>query len=423
MSAETEHNEHLDLFSLKVKQKLEDHRLPVDTECWEQIEAKVTGRPRLSVWRIGGWITAAVAILALLFVIRLYEPELVPALDAGTQKNEQIAERTNPKKMDIEKQRPDKGGSFAIPHQARERVVARVAQKNAVVPVLVDTIAWEDAIGEEGEVGLPAKAETAQPEVKIPGVRHRGPEPEKRRAGNLVARTDRPKAKGGKWQVGANMGTGGHLSFHFLDGMDDASNDSMNNDPAEPGWPHPPIDKEPVLDMDKKPESFADIDCAPPLSFGFTVRKNLNNRVALESGLVYTYLYSKMQENVSASYKATLALHYLGVPVNLVIKLCDNPNWNVYLSGGFMMEKGLHSLYRLDAYNLKEHKSATYRSGIDGLQWSLNLSIGVSYRFYRDWSLYLEPRYSYYFDNNQPVSYRTENTTLIGIGAGIRFEF
>lgn len=54
MSTETEHNEHLDLFSLKVKQKLEDHRLPVDVECWEQIEAKVGGRPRLSVWRIGG---------------------------------------------------------------------------------------------------------------------------------------------------------------------------------------------------------------------------------------------------------------------------------------------------------------------------------------------------------------------------------
>lgn len=50
MSTETEHNEHLDLFSLKVKQKLEDHRLPVDVECWEQIEAKVGGRPRLSVW-------------------------------------------------------------------------------------------------------------------------------------------------------------------------------------------------------------------------------------------------------------------------------------------------------------------------------------------------------------------------------------
>lgn len=59
MSAETEHNEHLDLFSLKVRQKLEDHRLPVDMKGWEQIEAKMTERPRLSVWRIGGWATVA----------------------------------------------------------------------------------------------------------------------------------------------------------------------------------------------------------------------------------------------------------------------------------------------------------------------------------------------------------------------------
>ena len=325
--------------------------------------------------------------------------------------------------MDIEKQRPDKGGSFAIPHQARERVVARVAQKNAVVPVFVDTIAWEDAIGEEGEVGLPAKAETAQPEVKIPGVRHRGPEPEKRRAGNLVARTDRPKAKGGKWQVGANMGTGGHLSFHFLDGMDDASNDSMNNDPAEPGWPYPPIDKEPVLDMDKKPESFADIDCAPPLSFGFTVRKNLNNRDALESGLVYTYLYSKMQENVSASYKATLALHYLGVPVNLVIKLCDNPNWNVYLSGGFMMEKGLQAVHSGYIAGNGTTISKSKKEGIHGMQWSVNASVGAAYRFYGDWSLYFEPRFSHYFDCDQPASIRTDKPLGFGLSAGIRYAF
>lgn len=111
------------------------------------------------------------------------------------------------------------------------------------------------------------------------------------------------------------------------------------------------------------------------------------------------------------------------VPVNLVINLWDNPDWNVYVSGGGMIEKGVRSIYHVEAYGLDEHKSATYRSGIDGLQWSLNLSVGVSYRFYRDWSLYLEPRYSYYFNNNQLVSYRTENMTLIGVGAGVRFEF
>ena len=48
MSAETEHKEHLDLFSLKVKQKLEDHRLPVDSECLGTDRGEGAGRPRLS---------------------------------------------------------------------------------------------------------------------------------------------------------------------------------------------------------------------------------------------------------------------------------------------------------------------------------------------------------------------------------------
>ena len=65
MSAETEHYEQLDLFSLKIRLKLEDHRLPVNMEGWEQIEAKVAGPPRFSLWRIGGWVTDTAAVLAL----------------------------------------------------------------------------------------------------------------------------------------------------------------------------------------------------------------------------------------------------------------------------------------------------------------------------------------------------------------------
>ena len=408
MSAETEHNKQLDLFSLKVKQKLEDHRLPVDAGCWERIEAEVAGRPRPSTWRIGGWISAVAAVLALLLVIRLYQPDsdLVPAFDAGSQKNEQVAERTNPEKKDIEKQQPEKGNSFAIPPQVLGRMVA-----------------YEEIRVEVEEVELPDKAEVAQPEVETPGVRHRGPEPEKHRAGNLIARADRPKAKDGKWQIGASMGTGGHFSLGM--GLDNSPQDGMVNEP-QPGLPLPPgpsVDEKPDPDVNGGPETFSHVDCAPPLSFGLMVRKNLNDRIGLESGLVYTYLYSKMNEGRMAGRRATLGLHYLGIPVNLVVKLWDHPDWNVYLSGGFMVEKGLRSVYHVEAYGLHGSESATSRSGIGGLQWSLNLSIGVAYRFYRDWSLYLEPRYSYYFDNNQPVSYRTENTTLIGVGAGVRFEF
>lgn len=413
MSAETEHNEHLDLFSLKVRQKLEDHRLPVDMKGWEQIEAKMTERPRLSVWRIGGWATVAAAVLALLLLIRLYPTTSVPTSGTGSQEEGQIAEKTNPKKMDTEEQQPDRGASFALPRQARERIIAHVARKAVAAPSPVDTIAWEEAIGEEGEIELPPKSEVTHPSAKVPAIRHLGPEPEKHRTQQLLARADRPEAKGGRWQIGANMGTGGHLSLGM--GLDNTYQDDMSDSPTDPDVPLPPVppvtDDEPELEMGGGPENFSQVDCAPPLSFGITVRKHLNNRIALESGLVYTYLYTKLSQNRTISGRATLGLHYLGIPVNLVVNLWDNPNWNVYVSGGFMIEKGVRSVYHVEAYSLDEQKSATYRSGIDGLQWSLNLSVGVSYRFYRDWSLYLEPRYSYYFDNNQPVSYRTENMT------------
>lgn len=403
MSTETEHNEHLDLFSLKVKQKLEDHRLPVDVECWEQIEAKVGGRPRLSVWRIGGWATLAAAVLALLFLIRLNPTVPVPTLDAGSQKEEPIAGKTNPEKTDTQ-----------------ERVVAYAVQKRAVVPIPADTVAWEEMIGEE-EIELPPKAEVTHPATPVSAVRHLGPEPERRRTQKLLASADKPEAKGGKWQIGANMGTSGHFLLDMMR-VDDTSQDGVYDNPTGPDGPLPPVER-PDLNPSGGPETFSHVDCAPPLSFGLTVRKNLNDRIGLESGLVYTYLYSKMNESRKVSRRATLGLHYLGIPVNLVVKLWNSSNWNVYVSGGFMLEKGLRSIYQVEAYNFDEHKSATYRSGIDGLQWSLNLSVGVSYRFYKDWSLYLEPRYSYYFDNNQPVSYRTENMTLIGVGAGVRFEF
>ena len=338
MSAETEHNEHLDLFSLKIRQKLEDHRLPVNMEGWEQIEAKVAGHPRFSLWRIGGWVTVTAAVLALLLLIRLYP--IVSVLDAGPQEEGLITEKMNPKKMDTEKLQPDRDSSFTILCQAEERVVAHVVQKRTAVLIPVDTIAWEEAIE---EIELPPNVEVTHPAIKVPAVRHLGPEPEKHRTQKLFVRADKPKTKGGGWQIGANIGTGGHLSLDM--GLDDTNQDDIGNDPMDPNVPLPPVppatDDKPELDMGGGPASFSQADCAPPISFGITVRKALNNRIALESGLVYTYLYTKLNQSRMISGRATLGLHYLGIPVNLVINLWDNPDWNVYVSGGGMIEKGV----------------------------------------------------------------------------------
>ena len=123
-------------------------------------------------------------------------------------------------------------------------------------------------------------------------------------------------------------------------------------------------------------------------------------------------------------FDASQQLHYLGIPVNGVAYLWNNNSkWNVYFSAGAMLEKGLWMKTVCNQHFPNDMKTTTQEDNIDGWQWSLNSSIGISYRFTNKMKLYFEPRLSYYFDNNQPMSIRTEQPISIGIGAGLQYSF
>ena len=90
-----------------------------------------------------------------------------------------------------------------------------------------------------------------------------------------------------------------------------------------------------------------------------------------------------------------------------------------------MVEKGLRMNYSQSVIQREESNSLNYSThqSIRGLQWSLNASVGVTYKFYSDWGIYFEPRYSYFFDNNQPFSIRSENSHVFGVSGGLRYSF
>ena len=161
-----------------------------------------------------------------------------------------------------------------------------------------------------------------------------------------------------------------------------------------------------------------------PLSFGLSIRKNINKHYGVETGLVYTYLSSNYRWNDSTPFDATQQLHYLGVPVNGIIYLRNNQTkWNIYLSAGVMLEKGLR-METVRKQHLPDRVVTTrQKSNIDGWQWSLNSSAGISYRFADKMKLYLEPRLGYYFDNDQPESIRTDRPVAVGFGAGLQYSF
>ena len=67
MRSDTDHREQLDDFSEFMKQKLEDHRLPVDDLCWEDIEPRMKPRGQKWLWWAGSSVAAAVIALLFLF--------------------------------------------------------------------------------------------------------------------------------------------------------------------------------------------------------------------------------------------------------------------------------------------------------------------------------------------------------------------
>jgi len=88
-----------------------------------------------------------------------------------------------------------------------------------------------------------------------------------------------------------------------------------------------------------------------------------------------------------------------------------------------MLEKGLSSFYVVNQHAGNQTITTTATTNIDGVQWSVNGAVGTTYKFQRHFGIFFEPKISYFFDNHQPISARTNYPVVIGLTAGVRFQF
>ena len=175
-------------------------------------------------------------------------------------------------------------------------------------------------------------------------------------------------------------------------------------------------------------EDYPNITYYPPLSFGITIKKELNRRFAIESGIVYSFLATAFSKESPLKSNANLQLHYIGIPLNVHTRILGDRSsrWEVYLSAGGTVEKGISSHFVQNVYyGNNDNSLVTVNSNekIRGLQWSLSISPGIDYQIHKNYSIYLEPKVGYYFDNDQPISARTKHPVVAGINAGIRYSW
>jgi hypothetical protein len=412
---EQKSNNNRDNFSKIIKDKLANYTLPVDDNLYEEIEARLnkkSSRPHLWSWISGISTAAAIALLILL---------LAPK---EKMNNYETASPLSDPEKTIREVIPSE--KFSRPASPPVALVEKMLQSSGTVPKYA-----ENNVAPEPEVKAEKPTEEILKDNNELLEKPKGKETAKLFPDDKFTNEEPVRIKKRKKQksIGISLGSGGNLLATNKEGV-------IHNSPVNEYFGLqsnflPASEKSNiVLNAPRylanslfSTEDFTHINYYPPLSFGLMLRKELNTTFSIESGIVYSFLQSKFS-NTIPKREAQLQLHYLGIPVNLNTTILGNrfTKWNLYLSLGGMVEKGILSHYSQTYYTDNTASESIYSNKkIDGLQWSLTVAPGVDYKLNKTYSIYLEPKLNYYFDNNQPVSSRTEHPWVLSVNAGFRF--
>ena len=159
-----------------------------------------------------------------------------------------------------------------------------------------------------------------------------------------------------------------------------------------------------------------------PQTFSLSLNKQLSSHWTFGTGLTYTRMKSDFESEFhGATLLKTQKIDYVGIPLRLTYRIWSKGRFNAYTTGGVTFEMPVHS--SLDKkYIITSDSSYTLKGDIKPrYQWSVNLGIGVQYRLFKPFSLYLEPNMFYYFGNGSGLeTYRTEHPFIITVPFGLR---
>ena len=178
-----------------------------------------------------------------------------------------------------------------------------------------------------------------------------------------------------------------------------------------------------------------------PVSVGFTVAKSLSKDFSLETGLMFTYLSSKITSNSAASIEEKQTFGYLGVPVYINYEFYRLKRAKFYLSLGAMMQKDIFGKYTssfvfgkdlfdigagLPDYDIIYSESQYLKKSISQSNWqfSSHLNVGVMVPVYRRLYFYSQLGGAYYFDaGNEYRTIFSDRKFQLDLNLGLRLDF
>ncbi|MFV0472544.1 MAG: hypothetical protein ACK5L7_11035 [Paludibacteraceae bacterium] len=434
-----------DDFGESIKKKLKNYQIPPDKSAWQDIEKRLEQKQNktLPLWWLwtGGGIAASLALLLLFNPIKQTNSNQTVTTNNVSEKTlpsqTMISAFDKSEKQEVEDKR---GKNYIGNNQIKIDGVKNNNSKNITASQTKTTDINKTNTIETNTIVESPKNHTST-EFQANEVRHRVVNSDLQQKDSIPADNTEPKLaslpeipeifdapeqkikknREKKWALIAQTGTYGKANIDFSSKGEFAAEPTNLSANKMYGIKISQLSYQTdayIID----PSQFSDIEHLPPFSGSILLQKGLSKELSISSGLIYTYLRSNYSYvNRFSTAKASLELHYLGIPLNLNILLADKNKWKFYLSAGGAVEKGLRSTYKQSIKYQNSEQNTDVHSNIEGLQTSINTSLGISYNLDKNWSLYFEPKIIYYFNNNQPMSARTETPINAGFNGGLVF--
>lgn len=160
-----------------------------------------------------------------------------------------------------------------------------------------------------------------------------------------------------------------------------------------------------ILAKNKEEDVYTEVNHKQPISVGVTLQYPISDKLSIESGLTYSFHSSQITSGSEKHYCETeQTLHYWGIPLLLNYQFMNKGRFQLYVSGGGMIEKCIAGKSKTHYIIDNETSfSELKRTIVKPLQYSLNTSVGIQVSIIPQLYIYLEPGINYYFDNGSSI--------------------
>ena len=158
-----------------------------------------------------------------------------------------------------------------------------------------------------------------------------------------------------------------------------------------------------------------------PVVVGVGVRMQLSDVLSIGTGLDYSMLTRTFEGKYTDGMTVTPGdfnhtLQYIGIPVDLFVKLIEKKDISLYSIFGTEAEYAVSNKYRLLGTD------TVVGDKVNGLQWSIGGGFGLEFNPGQLVGIFAEPTFKYYFNCDQPKNIRTDKPFQMILRVGVRFK-